>query len=142
MINQTDYFFFSQFIFKYFLQWKQGESSKPTDPSKKCLKDQVLLQLWERMFTLVFLALFTMNVKLLCLSYKFTLLWVYHNSYCKRLLPWKWWNVSNNFRKTVINSYLRVLLFFNLARCIIQMIILLTIQLIKWIVLVSVQLLS
>ena len=42
MINQTDYFFFSQFIFKYFLQWKQGESSKPTDPSKKCLKDQVL----------------------------------------------------------------------------------------------------
>ena len=141
MINQTDCFFSSQFIFKYFLQWKQAESSKPTDTSKKCLKDQVLLQLSESMFTLVFLALFTMNVKLLCLSYKFTLLWVCHNSYCKRLLPWKWWNVSNNFRKTVINSYLRIF-FFNLARCMIQIIIILTIQLFKWIVLVSVQLLS
>ena len=104
MINQTDYFFLSQFIFKYFLQWKQGESSKPKDPSKRCLKDQVLLQLWVSMFTLVVLALFTRNVNLLCLSYKFTLLWVYHNSYCLRLLPWKWGNVSNNVRETVITS--------------------------------------
>ena len=40
---------------------------------------QLLLQLWEGMFTLVFLALFTMNVQFLCLSYKCTLLWVYHN---------------------------------------------------------------
>ena len=62
MINQNDCFFFSQFIFKYFLQWKQAESSKPTDTSKQCLKDQVLLQLSESMFTLVFLALFTMTV--------------------------------------------------------------------------------
>ena len=29
---------------------------------------------------LVFLALFTMNVRFLCVSYKCTLLWVYHNS--------------------------------------------------------------
>ena len=35
-------FFFSRFILKCFLQRKQGENSKPTDPSKKCLKDQVL----------------------------------------------------------------------------------------------------
>ena len=133
-------FFFSQFIFKYFLQWKQAESSKPTDTSKKCLKDQVLLQLSESMFTLVFLALFTMNVKLLCLSYKFTLLWVCHNSYCKRLLPWKWWMYQITLEK--LSLILTSEFFFNLARCMIQIIISLTIQLFKWIVLVSVQLLS
>ena len=33
--------------------------------------------------------------------------------------------INENFRKTVINSYLRVLHFFNLAHCMIQMIILL-----------------
>ena len=141
MINQTD-FFFSQFIFKYFLQWKQGESSKPTDTSKKCLKDQVLLQLWESMFTLVFLALLTMNVNLLGLSYKFTLLWVYHNSYWKGCYP-----ESGEMYQITLEKLLLILtsefsVFSNLAHCMIQMIILLTIQLIKWIVLVSIQMLS
>ena len=143
MINQTDYFFFSQFIFKYFLQWKQGESSKPTYPSKKCLKDQVLLQLWESMFTLVFLALFTMNVKLLCLWYLTNLL-IYEctiTATAKGCYPesGEMYQITLEKLSLILTSEF---FFFNLARCMIQMIILLTIQLIKWIVLVSVQLLS
>ena len=46
-------------------------------PQTPIYAHQLLLQLWESMFTLVFLTLFAMNVKLLCFSYKFTLLWVY-----------------------------------------------------------------
>ena len=40
MIDQTDYFFFFQFIFKNSSQWKQVEISRPTDPSKKCPKEE------------------------------------------------------------------------------------------------------
>ena len=38
MINQTENFFFFQFIFKNSSQWKQVEI--PTDPSKKCPKEE------------------------------------------------------------------------------------------------------
>ena len=132
MINQTDYYFFLSIYFQVLYTVETGRELQTNRTQQKVPQGSGTAATMRK--------LFTMNVKLLCLSYKFTLLWVYHNSYCKRLLPWKWWNVSNNFRKTVINSYL-FFFFFNLARCMIQMIILLTIQLIKWIVLVSVQLL-
>ena len=79
-------FLLSIYFQKQFTLETSQDLQAQSDPSKKFPKEehwinayQLLLQFWEGMFTLVFLALFTMNVQFLCLSYKCTLLWVYHN---------------------------------------------------------------
>ena len=78
------------------------------------------------MFTLVFLALFTMNVKLLCLSYKLCTI----TATAKGCYPesGEMYQITLEKLSLILTSEF---FFFNLARCIIEMIILLTIQLIK-----------
>ena len=90
--------FFCQFIFKHCLQWKQVESPKPTDPSKErnilnlcssvtavALRKNVYtcfpgLVYNECQVTLPFLQIYpSMSVP--------------NNSYCKRLLLSRWWDV-------------------------------------------------
>ena len=87
-------FSFFVFFFKHCLQWKQVESPKPTDPSKEHFEFMLISYCCrsacfpgfvynECQVTLPFLQIYlSMSVP--------------NNSFCKRLLLSRWWNVWNN----------------------------------------------